>query len=141
MKRIMLVLLFTHTGMVCAGDHGAIYKCVDRKGHATYQNAPCAPHSRTDKVRGYVSNGDDPEALRELRRTQWEMYYRNQRPASSVSSASSQPDEKDCQNARLRRDRTRKQIGSQLLTHQKETELCAIEARACGWCRLVDPVP
>lgn len=118
MRNGLCFLLFFGGAVAAHGqDYGTIYKCVDAKGHATYQNAPCPASHRIDGVKPYIgANSQDPAAVARLRSIQDEMDRRN-RPAAGIYYPSASPrifDAKRCQNAKARRQRVIQQEGPHL---------------------------
>lgn len=114
---LFFLLLLGGAGAALGQDYGTIYKCVDTKGHVTYQNAPCPSSHRIDAVKPYIDvYSHDPAAVARLRSIQAEMDRRN-RSATGVYYPSSSPrifDAKRCQNAKARRERVIQQEGPHL---------------------------
>lgn len=118
---LLVVVIGTAWGLqqACAQDYGTIYTCVDAKGHATYQNAPCPKTQRIDAVKPYIgAAGQDPRAAERLRATREEMDRRNR--ALHSGGGGVQPlvpdvfDPKRCRHAEERRLRVIRQVGPNL---------------------------
>ena len=119
---------------------GVMYTCVDAKGARTYQNAPCPRSSTTQGARSYVDPGWSHQAASKVEADRQAIEWRRALGAGPAPSYGRAYDEKDCENARGRRDRLRRQIGSQRITWAQEQELCGPVQAACGFCQPGVPV-
>ena len=134
MRRILLtcaIVLAAPTGQAQTEFH----KCVLGK-QIVYQNQPCPPSQRTDKVIRYPPTFDSQAATRQRRQIQAEVdrRYAAQRESGWPVSMTRGYDGIDCRNARSRRHRQLKQIGTLRISSEQERDLCRPVQHACGYC-------
>lgn len=135
-RSIAILFLLIPLASTAQDRQGVIYKCRSASGHLTYQTERCPPGTELRDVRVFTDRGVDPYIARKVEADRREVEARKRRAAAYVPPPvyRSRPSVRDCENARSRRDRLRRQIGSQRITWYQELELCRPVQQMCGNC-------
>ncbi len=131
---IPLLLLLFPVVLTAQGRQGVIYKCRDPGGNLSYQSQRCPPGTEVRDLRVYTDQGVDPWLAHKVESDRLALEARRFQRAGSYSDTVRNYGPRECANERARRDRLRRQIGSQRITWLQEVEFCRPVQQMCGSC-------